>query len=181
MQQYSTDDLSIELEILSGDLLFIDPLYFQDIVNDCDNFSAFATSDRRELIKLLEEKFFPYSGGSLLGYKSIDKKAITYRFVTSELKKWNTNSLEKALAQEKLITTFVVDTASFLIIDLDNFEQLLKLLTYDDLVDAFLSHRLKNYFKTINSGLKNQGWAYLVSNASDTNNDFVGDGAYIVH
>jgi hypothetical protein len=34
MKQYAKDGTQIELELLAGHLLFGDPLYFQDIIDD---------------------------------------------------------------------------------------------------------------------------------------------------
>jgi hypothetical protein len=180
MQQFSTDNSPIELEVLSGHLLFADPLYFQDII---DNYSQVDTStivDKRELIKVFETTFFPYGGG-LLGYQYIDKETNPYLFDPSKLKKWNTNDKKQhSLAQQKQITTFGLDTASFLIVDFDNFEKLISLITYDSLIDALLANQLDKYFDTINKQLKNKGWAYVVSKGVDSKDEFDGDGSYIV-
>ena len=181
MQQFSTDNSPVELELLSGHLLFVDPLYFQDII---DNYSQVDTSliaDKRELVKAFEETFFPYGGGGLLGYKYIDKKEGIYLFDPSKLKKWDTdNDQQRLLAQQKEITTFGLDTASFLIVDLINLENLISAINYDNLIDALLGKQLDNYFKAINKQLGNKGWTYVVSKGTDSKDEFDGDGSYIV-
>jgi hypothetical protein len=181
MQQYSTDNSPVELELLSGHLLFVDPLYFQDIIDNYKKAGAPKINDKRELVKFFEETFFPYGGGGLLGYKNIDKKMNTYSFDPARLKKWDTDNKEqRLLAQQKQITTFGLDTASFLIVDFDSFDKLVTLLTYDNLVDALLANQLDKYFNFINKELDNKGWAYIVSKGVDSKSEFDGDGSYIV-
>ena len=180
MQQFSLDGAQVELELLSGHLLFIDPLYFQDISNYRQPLETFEVTDKKDLVKAFEEKVFPYSGGFLLGYKYVDKKTTNYAFNQALLKKWNTTN-QTDLAIKKDITTFGVDTASFLIVDLNDLNKLLDLLIYDDLVEALLSNKLNNYFDAINQKLGNKGWAYVVSEGSHTASEFDGDGFYIVH
>lgn len=181
MQQFSTDNSPAELELLSGHLLFADPLYFQDIIDNYSKFDTSAISDERELIKVFEETLFPYGGGELLGYKYIDKKSTTYLFDPKELKRWDTDDEQQStLAQQKQITTFGLDTASFLIVDLDNLEKLISLIDYGSLIDALLGNQLDKYFETINKQIGNKGWAYVVSRGVDSGDEFDGDGSYIV-
>ena len=183
MQQISTDNSPIELELISGHLLFVDPLYFQDIIDGHSQVDINSLTDRRELVKQLEEKLFPYGGGGLLGYKFFDKCPDNYSFDPNTLKKWNEDEVKnelELLSQQKQITTFGVDTASFLIIDLSNFEKLIQLITYDSLIDALLSDKLDKYFEQVNDKLGNKGWAYVISEGVGTNSDFDGDGSYIV-
>ena len=181
MQQFSTDNSPVELELLSGHLLFADPLYFQDIIDNYSQVDSSAITDKRELVKVFEETFFPSGGGGLLGYKYIDKKANTYLFDPSKLKKWDTNDdQQRSLAQQKQITTFGLDTASFLIVDFDNLENLISIINYDSLIDALLGNQLDKYFKTINKQLGNKGWTYVISKGVDSKDEFDGDGSYIV-
>ena len=181
MQQFSTDNSPVELEILSGHLLFADPLYFQDIIDNYSQVDTSAVSDKREVVKIFEERFFPYGGGGLLGYKYIDKKEKSYLFDPSKLKKWDSgDDKQHLLTQQKQITTFGLDTASFLIIDFDNFERLISLINYDNLIDALLANQLDKYFETINKQLGNKGWTYVVSRGIDSEDEFDGDGSYIV-
>ena len=181
MEQYSTDNSPVELELLSGHLLFVDPLYFQDIIDNYQQVDVSAIVDKRELVKVFEETFFPYGGGGLLGYKYIDKETNTFLFDPSKLKKWDPDHKEQhSLAQQKQITTFGLDAASFLVIDFDNFEKLIGLITYDSLIDALLANQLDKYFDTINKQLENKGWAYIVSKGVDSKDEFDGDGSYIV-
>ncbi len=181
MKQFSTDTSPITLKLLSGHLLFIDPLYFQDIIEGQDQVDTSALADRKEFVRQLEERLFPYSGGVLLGYKHVDIGTGNYLFDPLTLRKWNYDDIElRLLAQQKQITAFGLDTASFLIIDLDNFEKLIQLITYDTLIDALLSNQLDKYFEQINSELGNNGWAYLSSEGVETSSEFDGDGSYIV-
>lgn len=182
MQQISTDNSPIELELISGHLLFVDPIYFQDIIDGLSQVNSNSLTDRRELVRQLEEILFPDGGGGLLGYKFFDSHAGNYSFDPNTLKKWNeAESEQELLAEHKQITTFGVDTASFLIIDLGNFEKLIQYITYDSLIDALLSNQLEKYFEQINDKLGNQGWAYVVSGGVETNSEFDGDGLYIVN
>ncbi len=66
MQQFSTDNSPVELELLSGHLLFADPLYFQDVIDNYSQVDIFTIIDKRELVKVFEEPFFPYSGVYLM-------------------------------------------------------------------------------------------------------------------
>jgi len=127
------------------------------------------------------KKIFPHGGNTLLGYKYIDKNIREYVFDLSVLKKWNRkDAQQKILATQKKITTFSVDTASFLIIDLHNLKKLMTLITYDTITDAFLNNKLDNYIDKVNKDLDNKGWAYISSEGIDTESEFDGDGSYIV-
>lgn len=181
MQQFSTDNSPVEFELISGHLLFADPLYFQDIIDNYSQVDTSAISDKRELVKVFEETFFPYGGGGLLGYKYVDKKLNTYLFDPTKLKKWDTDDEQQcALAQQKQITTFGLDTASFLIIDFDNLKKLINMLSYDSLIDAYLGNLLDKYFETINGQIGNKGWTYVVSKGVDSGDEFDGDSSYIL-
>lgn len=136
----------------------------------------------RELIKVFEETIFSYGGGGLLGYKQVDKKEETYLFDPAKLKKWNTDDEQQNnLARKKEITTFGLDTASFLIVDLENLEKLINVINYDSLIDALLGNQLDKYFKMINENLGNKGWCYLVSIGVNGTDEFDGDGSYILN
>ena len=182
MKQFSSDNSPVELEILSGHLLFIDPLYFQDIIDEQSKFDSSSFVDKRALVRQFEEKIFEHSGGVLLGYKIVDRNIRSYLFDPNTIKKWDyNNSEQEVLAQQKVITTFGIDTASFLIIDLENYEKLINLISYDTLIDAVLSNQLDTYFDKINEELGNKGWAYVESKGVNTDSEFDGDGLYIVN
>jgi hypothetical protein len=181
MKQFSTDNKPVELELLSGHLLFVDLLYFQDIIDGLSQIDKSSLTDQREFVMHLEEKLFPFGEGGLLGYKFIEKRTDNYLFDPKSLKKWDDGKAEqKLLAQQKQNTTFSVDSASFLIIDLTNFEKLIQHITFESLIDAFLEAKLDNYFEEVNNKLGNKGWAYVVSEGVATNTEFDGDGSYIV-
>jgi hypothetical protein len=67
MRQYSNDGSSIELELLSGHLMFIDPLYYQDIIDNADKLNGIPFEDKVQFIQKIEEHYFPYGGGLLVG------------------------------------------------------------------------------------------------------------------
>lgn len=181
MQQFSTDNSPVELVLLSGHLLFADPLYFQDIIDNYSLIDTSAISDKRELVKLFEETLFPYGGGGLLGYKYVDKKLNTYLFDPTKLKKVDTDDEQQcALAQQKKITAFGLDTASFLIVDIDNLEKLISIVNYDSLIDSFLGNQLDKYLETINRQIGNKGWIYVVCRGVASGDEFDGDGSYMV-
>lgn len=181
MKQFSTDNSPVEFELISGHLLFADPLYFQDIIENYSQVDTSAIPDKRELVRVFEKTFFPYAGGGLLGYKYVDKKSNTYLFDPTKLKKWDTeNKQQCALAQQKQITTFGLETASFLIVDFDNLEKLINILDYDSLIDAYLGNQLNKYFETINEQIGNKGWTYVVSRGVYSGDEFDGDGSYLV-
>jgi hypothetical protein len=181
MQQFSTNNSVVELEILSGYLLFSDPLYFQKIIDSYDKINISVVADKKELVKAFEEQLFPHGGGGLLGYKYIDSARGIYLFDPKQLRKFETDNAEQeSLARQKLITTFGLDTDSFLIIDMHNIDRIIRYVNYDDLIDALLSKQLDKYFETINEKLENNGWAFVVSNGMDSNAEFSGDGFYIV-
>lgn len=137
--------------------------------------------EKRELIEIFKMSFFPYGGGELLGYKFIDSKTGSYVFDPSKLKKWNRDGNERSsLAQPKEVTIFGLDTASFLIIDLQNLEMLINLLSYESLIDALIEDKLNFYFDAINGKLGNKGWAFVSSEGIDTDSEFDGDGSYIL-
>jgi len=181
MQQFSTDNSPVEFELLSGHLLFVDPLYFQDIIDNYSQVDTSAIPDKRELVRVFEKTFFPYGGGELLGYKYVDKKSNTYLFDPTQLRKWDADDEQQGeLAQQKQITTFGLDTASFLIIDLDILEKLVSIINYDNLINAYFEKQLDKYFDTINNKIGNKGWSYLVSDGVDSGVEFDGDDSYIV-
>lgn len=182
MHQISTDNSPIELELISGHLLFADPLYLQHIIDGFSELDTSSLADQREFVRRLEEKLFPWGGGRLLGYKFCDTQADKYFFDPRTLKKWNDDNTEQELfAQQKQITTFSVDTGSFLIIDLYNLKKLIKYITYNSLTDALLTNQLDKYFDSGNNKLGNKGWAYIVSGGVEANSEFDGDGSYIAH
>jgi len=81
-------------------------------------------------------------------------------------------------AAQKDITTVAVDSASFLIVDFKDFEQLLFLVKYDDLAE--LTEERSLYFETINRQLGNKGWGYVLSPGVDSGYVFGGDGCYLI-
>ena len=181
MKQFSTDNLQVELELISGHLLFVDPIYFQDIIEGHSQVDTSSLLDKKEFVRELEEKLFPYGGGRLLGYKFVSRSIGNYLFEPTTLKKWGEDNTEQELlSRQKQITTIGLDTASFLIIDLENYDKLIQLVTYNALIDALLANHLDKYFDQINKKLGNKGWAYVVSEGVETNSEFDGDGSYIV-
>ena len=163
-------------------MLFADPLYFQDIIYNYSQIDASSKTNIRELVKVFEETIFPYGGGGLLGYKQVDKKEDTYLFDPAKLKKWDADDERQSnLAREKEITTFALDTVSFLIVDFENLGKLISLINYDSLIDALLGNHLDKYFETINENLGNKGWCYLVSIGVNGTDEFDGDGSYILN
>jgi hypothetical protein len=181
MQQFSINNSVVELEILSGCLLFSDPLYFQKIIDSYEKINTPVIADKKELVKAFEEQLFPHGGGRLLGYKYVERTRGIYLFDPKQLRKFETeNEKQESLARQKLITTFGLDTGSFLIIDMQNIDKIIRYVGYDDLIDALLSKQLDKYFETINTKLENNGWAFVVSEGIDSNTEFDGDGFYIV-
>ncbi len=181
MQQFSIDGRQVQLEVLSGHLLFIDPLYFQEIAENYHKVDTASFLDKKELVVFIEKTFFPYADSELLGYKYVGESSVTFSFDQATLKKRDLDNVEENfLAMNKDISSFGVDTASFLIIDLDNLSSLIYLISFDGLVEAFLSSKLAGYFDAVNQKLGNKGWAFILSEGNDTENEFSGDGSYIL-
>jgi hypothetical protein len=177
--QFSKDNSPVELELLSGHLLFCDPLYFQSIIEGYHHLGISATANPKEIIKNSEEKLFPFGGGWLLGYKYIDPKLKIYRFDPYCLKRWDTTGKDQnLLAQKKEITTFGLDTTSFLIIDFQNIAKLVEAISYDSLIDALLANELDNFIQKVNIQIGNKAWAYVVGEANEKSGAFDGDGFY---
>lgn len=181
MRQYSSGGTSIELELLSGHLLFIDPLYLQQITGDVTQIEKSISGNKKELVINLENQFFPYGGGTLLGYKYVDKDAGTYLLELTAIKSWDPdNDNENALAVSKDITTFGLDSSSFLILDIQNLDELINRLTFDGLVEALLSGNPGKYFDEVNNAIGNKGWAYILGGGVTAGNEFDGDGYYTI-
>ncbi|RXK62075.1 hypothetical protein ESA94_03425 [Lacibacter luteus] len=162
MKQYSIDNSSLQLDIYSGHLLFVDPLYFQKIADNYSTLKTQTTENKKELLKSYEEQVFPYGGGALLGYKYLTENIKTYLLDPRSLKPWDSDDdendeIEKQAAL-KQITAFRLDTSVFLIIDLVNMDKLLDLINYNDLIDALFDKKLDIYFEKINQQLGNKGW-----------------------
>ncbi len=181
MHQFSNDNSPVEMELLSGHLLFADPLYFQHMINNYYGIDTSGIDGKRELVIVFEETFFPHGGAVLLGYKKVAKNTDTYLFEPARIKKWKTDDGQQlALAQQKQITTFGIDTASFLIIDVDNLEKFMSIFSYDSLIDAYLENQLDKYFETTNKQIANKAWAYVISRGVDSGDVFDSNGLYIV-
>ncbi|NII28112.1 hypothetical protein HB364_23720 [Pseudoflavitalea sp. X16] len=181
MLQYSTNSSPIEIQLVSGHLLLIDPLYFQDIIDKFQSIDMPSVPNEKEFVRFLEDNIFPYGGGGLLGYKYVSEKKGSFKFNPASLKKWDpSKESDRDLAKSKDITTIGVDSASFIIIDLKNFEKLTKILTYDDITTAQQYDKLDIYFDAINKIIGNKGWALIFSEGVDTQTEFDGDGSYII-
>lgn len=179
MQQFSSDGSPVEIELLSGSLLFIDPLYLQEIANHMPSVKSFPAGNKIHLVQQLEKEVFPYSGGRLLGYKEV--AGHTYTLHLSRLKRFDhTNKEKEQRSFRKEITAFASDSGSFLILDLANFDTLLKMLQYDDLTSAALEGRFATYQEKVNDALGNKAWAYVLSPGIHSGFDFQGSGSFYV-
>ncbi|RSK50862.1 hypothetical protein [Hymenobacter rigui] len=181
MQQYSCNGEPIELEILTGHLLFIDPLYLENIREESGNMGFDnATEDPAAFLQLLENEFFPYGGGCLLGFKNVFKSAGPFRLSVEQIQRIDgTNSTLEQLSVEKKITAFSSDFGACVILDLVNFSALLQLLTIEDIIDATESD-FPLYQERINRAIGNKGWAYIQNPGIENGFGFAGSGSYIV-
>jgi len=60
MKQFSIDNSAVELEIISGHLLFIDPLYFDKIAENKYVINLLFEFNLQELVVQIEENFSPW-------------------------------------------------------------------------------------------------------------------------
>ena len=179
MTQFSSTGNDIEIDNLSGELIFIDPLYLGEIAEAFDSIKNKDKRSGKEFIKLIEEAIFPYGGGTLIGFKTVDKDSRIYRFRLDSMSNFDDENEEiEFQASQKDITTVGIDSASFLILDLKNFEMLMTLIKYDDLAELTIDNNL--YFEAINRRIGNKGWGYVTSPGCDSGYIFEGDGCYLI-
>ncbi|MEO6612533.1 MAG: hypothetical protein ABIT05_05555 [Chitinophagaceae bacterium] len=175
MKQFSTTGEGIEIEIITGELFFIDPLYLGKIATTPDRIKNTEKSRAKEYIKWLEKEFFPFGGGTLIGYKLVPKDTGIYSFDLKSMKLFDEDNEElESQSVQKNITSFGVDSGSFLIIDWVNFQKIFELVKFDDLLPD------QQYFDNINQQLGNKGWGYVLSPGIDSGYVFEGDGSYLV-
>lgn len=182
MQQYSEQGTPAELEILSGHILFIDPLYLENIREDYDSVVPLpSVTTSPEFVQALEERFFPYGGGSLLGYLNAGVNNSTFKLNIKSLVFNDFQDAEKEqLLIQKKITGFSTDFGAFLLMDLSNFFKLLNLTRVEDLIDASEAGELQLYIDRINSSIGNKGWAYVSNPGIGNGFDFEGSGSFFV-
>jgi len=183
MNQLSTRGKPIQMELISGHLLFVDPIYFDEIAALGDELKNIPRSHPKTFIQEVEKRAFPYGGGTLLGFGQIQDEYKTYELDIHSITYYHRDKPDgqmiEARATDKSITFFGVDSASFLIIDLANFDALLPILRADDLFDM-IGDPTNTYIDKINSVLGNRGWAFIVSPGMAMGFDFEGDGRYYI-
>lgn len=182
MHQFSGNGSPVQLEVISGLLLYIDPGYFEEISSAYDEIKGISRSDVKEFIQKVEQHVFPYGGGSLLGLQETPADSRIFELNIAAVTSYDEDEPEGELiekqAVEKTIPAFAVDSASFLIIDMANFEALLPLLHVDNLFNA--EEEVTNYIEKINNSLGNKGWAFVYSPGIGKVYDFQGDGSYYI-
>lgn len=179
MQQYSSKGTPVEIALLSGHLLFIDPLYLDDIREECGlSKPSVREENYREFLQALEVEFFPYGGGALLGYLNTRQQQGTFALDINGIKDFDSsNPAKEQAASTKQITAFALDSGSLLVMDLSNFSMLLSALNFDDLVNASEGD-FQLYQEKINAVLGNKGWAYIESPGIGSGFDLIGSGSY---
>ena len=180
MKQFSNNGNPLEIQNVSGKLIFIDPIYFNQIVHAFDTIKDAVMADPKEYILFLEQRFFPYGGGALIGFKDIGKLASVYKLDIKSIKLCADNEQLDEQGALKNITTFVIDSGSFLLFDFINFEKLTKLVKYEDLIYLANDARTIEYIRNLNDQLGNKGWSYIISPGLDLGYEFEGDGSYII-
>ncbi|SHI35806.1 hypothetical protein SAMN02745146_0637 [Hymenobacter daecheongensis DSM 21074] len=176
MQQFSSQGTSAELQILSGHLLFIDPLYLDTIKDEYGQLQFDSLKESVDFVQMLEERFFPYGGANLLGYKYTDQRPM-FALAVQRIQFFDHDDEEQErLSIDKTITTFGTDSGSLLILDIRNFEALLDTVTGEDLSDA--EDDFQPYADRINQLIGNKGWAYIRCPGVDSGFDFIGSGSY---
>ena len=114
MNQFSGDGSPIELELISGQLIFIDPLYLEDI-RIAVEMKEVDTIQEKIDIQSIEAKEFPYGGGTLIGYKQLDRNLLTYKLDIHEIIAINLDNEElEEKAINKEITTSQLTPPHFL-------------------------------------------------------------------
>ncbi|NVO83927.1 hypothetical protein [Hymenobacter terrestris] len=179
MQQYSSEGTPVELEILSGHLLFVDPLYLLDIRENV------AALDMAEVIKSpiqfiqqLESAFFPYGGWVLLGYSKVSKSNDRLTIPVSCIHHFHSEvraEVEAAVAKETPV--FATDSGMCLVLDLGNFGLLSEALD----IDSLLGHdknAIVDYIERMNRLLGNRGWACIQNPGLGLGFDFAGSGLF---
>jgi hypothetical protein len=183
MNQFSNIGTPVQVEVISEQLLFIDPAYFEEIAATIHEMKDIPRSDMKIFIREVEQRAFPYGGGSLLGFRQLKDGSNIYELNPISVTHYDSDEpkgkiIEKQAIQ-KSITAFGIDSASFLIIDLANLDALLPLLYSDDLFDLN-DDPANGYIDKINSALGNRGWAYVSSPGIGKGFDFEGDGSYFL-
>ena len=171
LKQYSINGESVEVESISGKYLLIDPLYLQRIEA---HQRAWKLKNRIDLIAL-EKGCFPY-GGTLLGY--LEKEDGSLRLDVTAIQHWRKfeDPEELRRAEEKLEAVFATDSGTFLIIDFENFPQILSEVKYDELVDSL--EQLDSYIEKINTKLNNKGLGFMLAPGVGKGYDFEGSGTF---
>ena len=179
MQQYSSEGTPVELDVLSGHLLFIDPLYLLDMrANVAVLDMAEAVKSPIQFIQQLESTFFPHGGGVLLGHSKVSKNDDRLTIPISCLHHFHPEvkaEVEAAVAKE--IPVFATDSGLCLVLDWRNFELLYEALE----VDSLLGHDenvIVAYIEKMNRLLGNRGWACIQSPGLGQGFDFAGSGLF---
>ncbi|MBG8556216.1 hypothetical protein [Hymenobacter guriensis] len=180
MNQHASNGEDIEMEVVSGELLFIDPLYWDDIRAEHQLLDTLPTNaGSAAFVHKLNTTFFPY-GGNILGHEKVPSWNSVFKLPIRRIRSYDTN--DEYFEQQLLATNttvFGLDSGSLLILDLANFYPLLQLLEADELFEASTAD-FSLYQAHINQALGNRGWAYVQSPGLDNGFDFIGSGSYFL-
>ncbi|MBC6697386.1 hypothetical protein [Hymenobacter sp. BT190] len=180
IKQYSSNGEDVELEVVSGELLFIDPLYWDDIRVDRQLLETLPIATGLPFVRQLNAAFFPYGGELLLGYQRVEPTEGIFRLPISHIRSYGSNDEEW---EQQLLATnttaFSLDSGGLLIIDLANFWPLLDLLDFDALDEASEGD-FAAYQQHVNQTIGNCGWAYAHTPSIGNGFDFVGSGSYFL-
>lgn len=183
MKQFSGDGSSVQLQVISGLLLFIDPSYFDEIVFAQEQIASFDRTDAKKWLQQEEAEVFPYGGGSLLGMMELQDSRENYELDIAMVTCYDEDEPHgeaiEQMAKDKSITAFGIDAGSFLIIDWANWDALLPVLCADDLFDL-VDNPECGYIEKINKAIGNRGWAFVASPGVGSGIDFTGDGSYYI-
>ena len=183
MNQFSGDGSPVQLQVISGQLLFIDPGYFDEIAAAQVQIGSFSKTDAKKWLEQVEKEVFPYGGGSLLGIMELPDNGPFYELDIARVTSYDEDEPHgeaiEQMARDKSITAFGIDTGSFLIIDWACWDALLPTLCADDLFD--LVHNPEcGYIEKVNGAIGNHGWAFVASPGIKSGIDFIGDGSYYI-
>ncbi|HEY8400986.1 MAG TPA: hypothetical protein VIK89_06975 [Cytophagaceae bacterium] len=166
MGQYSTLGEPVRFEAISGNLLFIDPLFFEHLTHEIEDEDLHWGQGYDEFLSRIEKKIFEGSKGYYLGYFSIpDFQQGIYELNLNEIMELTSESHTQAI--DKSIPAFTLESGSFLIIDMANFEALLSSFNLDSLIQAVENETLDDYMERMSEKLENRGIAYVYYHPDD--------------
>jgi hypothetical protein len=178
MNQYSSAGADVTIELCSGHLLFIDPLYLETITESKALLPVFNPSAAKEYVQELERVYFTYGGDSLLGYQFVPTELHQYTLSIQDIRTYSLDETEAA-AVSKDNCVFCIDSGTLLLLDLINLPKLVDLLDLEELSDLSPT-AVPEFVRQLNQNLGNRGWGIVECPGVGSGYDFEGSGSYSI-